>query len=186
MPVKLHLVRHGEAAAAWGDDPDPGLSTLGRAQAETAARTLMAFGARCVLTSPLRRCRETAAPFESLSGLSARVDPFVAEIPTPDDVADRKVWLHNLMEGDWPSGAHPHAALLSLFRQRLLWTLQAIQEDAIVFTHFVAINVALGHALGTKRVLERQPANCAIVSFESSGGRLHVREGGAEGASAIL
>jgi broad specificity phosphatase PhoE len=186
MPVKIYLVRHGEAAAAWGDDPDPGLSEAGRTQAEAAASALTPLGARMVLTSPLRRCRETAAAFERASGLCARVEPFVAEIPTPDDVSDRKTWLRELMAGAWPSGAHPHALLLARFRERFLWTLQALPEDAIVFTHFVAINVALGAALVSDRVLVRQPANCAIVSFESTGGRLRLIEGGAEGASAIL
>ena len=37
MP-RLTLVRHGRAAAGWGDDLDPGLDDLGRAQAESVAK----------------------------------------------------------------------------------------------------------------------------------------------------
>ena len=37
LMLKLYLVRHGEAAAAWGDHDDPGLSPLGQAQATDAA-----------------------------------------------------------------------------------------------------------------------------------------------------
>ena len=38
----IYLVRHGEAAASWGDHPDPGLSELGQKQAavESLAKLL--------------------------------------------------------------------------------------------------------------------------------------------------
>jgi len=38
--MDIFLVRHGEAAASWGESPDPGLSELGRRQAEVAAALL--------------------------------------------------------------------------------------------------------------------------------------------------
>ncbi|NDC58626.1 MAG: histidine phosphatase family protein [Alphaproteobacteria bacterium] len=185
MTVRLHLVRHGEAAAAWGDDADPGLSAAGVAQAEAAAATLAGLGATRALTSPLRRCQETAAAFAQRTGLQALIEPDVAEIPTPADVVDRKLWLRELMTGQWPSHG-PHAALLSAWRLRILWTLQVQTQDVVIFTHFVAINVALGYALESRAVLVRQPANAAIVTFESSRGRLRLLEGGAEGASTVL
>jgi len=31
--INIILIRHGEASASWGDDPDPGLSQLGENQA---------------------------------------------------------------------------------------------------------------------------------------------------------
>jgi hypothetical protein len=31
--TRLHLVRHGRAAAGWDTDPDPGLDDIGRRQA---------------------------------------------------------------------------------------------------------------------------------------------------------
>ena len=30
--VEIILIRHGEAESSWGDDPDPGLSNLGKSQ----------------------------------------------------------------------------------------------------------------------------------------------------------
>ena len=42
--MKLYLVRHGHAAAGWGDHPDPGLDALGRAEAEAMAERLAPLG----------------------------------------------------------------------------------------------------------------------------------------------
>ncbi|MBU6373774.1 MAG: phosphoglycerate mutase family protein [Alphaproteobacteria bacterium] len=184
MSARLFLVRHGEAAAAWGDDPDPGLSALGRSQAEAAAERLLATGVTRALTSPLLRCRETAAPWERRAGVGALIEPAVAEIPTPAGVADRKVWLRTLMAGAWPS--QDDAPDLAAWRARLVATLRAQPGDTIVFTHFVAINVALGAALGVEDVVVRQPANAAIVAFEIEAGRLRLVEAGAQGAGAVL
>ena len=41
----IYLVRHGEAAAGWGDHPDPGLSALGQKQAKAVAVELQKRGA---------------------------------------------------------------------------------------------------------------------------------------------
>ncbi len=38
--AKIHLVRHGEAAAGFGTHKDPGLSELGQKQAESVAHLL--------------------------------------------------------------------------------------------------------------------------------------------------
>ena len=61
MP-RLHLVRHGRATGGWDVDPDPGLDPLGVEQADRLVERLAPLGPLPVVTSPLRRCRETAAP----------------------------------------------------------------------------------------------------------------------------
>ncbi|MBL6823925.1 MAG: histidine phosphatase family protein, partial [Luminiphilus sp.] len=60
--TQIWLVRHGEAAASWEKDPDPGLSALGREQAERTALMLsdvVPEHAR-VVSSPLLRAQQTA------------------------------------------------------------------------------------------------------------------------------
>jgi len=101
--TRLHLVRHGRAAAGWDTDPDPGLDDIGRRQATTVAARLGPLGPLPVRTSPLLRCRETAAPVAELWRVEARIDPAVAEIPSPDGVAmaDRTDWLRVAMRGTW-------------------------------------------------------------------------------------
>ena len=68
--VRLYLVRHGRAPAGWDDDPDPPLDDVGRAQAEQLADELAARvpGGAPIVSSPLRRCRETAAPLAARWG----------------------------------------------------------------------------------------------------------------------
>ena len=56
----LYLVRHGQAAASWGEEPDPGLNALGHGQAARMAAALAALGPMPIMISPLRRTRETA------------------------------------------------------------------------------------------------------------------------------
>jgi serine/threonine-protein phosphatase PGAM5 len=58
MATTLFLVRHGEAAST--PDADPGLSELGRHQAEAVATRFAQSGADSLLHSPKRRARETA------------------------------------------------------------------------------------------------------------------------------
>ena len=60
--VRIFLVRHGEPAGAWGVVDDPGLTERGQTQARAAAETIAGFGDVGLVSSPLRRCRDTAAP----------------------------------------------------------------------------------------------------------------------------
>src|SRR5580704_15961400 len=72
---RVYLIRHAKPSATWGgDDDDPGLDELGRAQARKAAEALLALPPEQrptrVVSSPLRRCQETARPFAEAIGAS--------------------------------------------------------------------------------------------------------------------
>ena len=85
----VHLVRHGRATGGWDVDPDPGLDDLGVAAGGAAgrpARRRWRPAPLPIVTSPLRRCRETAAPLAARWGVDAVVEPLVAEIPSPPGV----------------------------------------------------------------------------------------------------
>lgn len=177
MP-RLYLIRHGEAAAAWGDHDDPGLSPLGLKQAADAAMKLGVLKPALAISSPLARCRETAAAFEMESGLGARIVPAVTEIPTPEGVGDRRAWLQQAMSGNW-SALSSHAD----WRRVLVETLAGLKEDTAVFTHFVAINVAVGAAEGVDAVTLFRPANCSITTIDTDGKRLRLIARGEENAA---
>src|SRR2546427_11875567 len=101
-PVKLYLIRHGRASAGFAEAQDPGLDEVGRAQAQAIAQELGPLGPLPLVTSPLKRARETAAPFEALWGLQARVEPDVGEIPSPvTDLQVRAAWLRQALQGRW-------------------------------------------------------------------------------------
>ena len=74
----LILARHGRTAAnasgvLAGRTPGIGLDDTGRAQAHAAAERLAEVPLALVVSSPLQRCRETAAVFARAHGGAARV-----------------------------------------------------------------------------------------------------------------
>ena len=182
MPARLYLVRHGKAAAGWDADPDPGLDETGRAQAEAMAARLADLGPLPILSSPLRRTRETAVPLETRWRARAVIEPDVAEVPSPsDDLAARGAWLRGIMAGTWAQAGDG----LAPWRRGVVDRLTAIAEDTVVVSHFIAINVAVGAATGDDRVVGFRPDNCSVTVLESDGSVLRLIERGAEAVTEV-
>lgn len=182
--ARIYMVRHGEAAAKWTEDLDPGLSDLGRKQAADMAQGLAALGPLAVITSPLKRCLETASSLEKLWQVSARVEPAVAEIPSPPDttsVTDRGAWLANLRQGNWDRAED----WLKSWREGVRDCLLSLREDTVVSSHFVATNVAVGYASGDERVNCFSPDNCSITIIENTGGALRLIEKGVQASTVV-
>lgn len=182
--MRLVLVRHGQATAGWDADPDPGLSELGVEQARLAVRELATLKASPwpVLTSPLRRARETAAPLATAWGVPAVVEPGIGEIPSPtEDLAARGAWLGELMGGTWDD-APPEVAA---WRAEVLDTLRRRAAPAVMFSHFIAINVAVGAATGDRRVVCFLPDNGSRTHLDVTAGRLAVIELGSQAGTAV-
>lgn len=180
--VTLYLVRHGRAAAAWDTDPDPGLDQTGQQEAHAAAQALVTTGAVSLISSPLRRTRETAAAFESRLG-PAQIEPRVAEIPSPGiDLTARSTWLKGIMGQRWSE----LGVELQAWRKSVIDALLGMKVDSIVATHFIAINVAVGYAQDDDRVLIFQPANGTVTSLQSDGKNLRLLNLGQEGSGRIL
>jgi len=176
----IFLVRHGEAAAGWGDHPDPGLSALGHKQAEAVARQLATLGATSLISSPMQRCRQTAAPFAKHLGINARIEPAVSEIVTPDTVDDRVTWLRNLMGGHWPDNMLPWC-------QSARKAVEALPDGTAVFSHFVAINAIVGQLQGKPNVLVFKPGHCSVTILERKPqGNLRLEQLGEEAATRVL
>ncbi|MDQ1439101.1 MAG: hypothetical protein QOK43_2730 [Acidimicrobiaceae bacterium] len=166
---RLYLVRHGEAAAGWGDDADPGLSEAGRAQAQAMAARLAPMGPLGILVSPLRRTRETAAALEELWGTAATVEPAVGEVPSPtNDLAERSAWLADLLSqpmASWP-------APVQAWRRSIADALEGLGADTVVVSHFVAIRSVVGDD-------RYHPDYCSVTVIDNHDG-LHVVERGAQ------
>lgn len=181
--VRLYLVRHGKAAASFSEAADPGLDATGTAQAEAIAERLAPLGPLPIITSPLRRTRETAMPLERRWRFTARIEPAFGEIPSPmDDPAARGEWLRGVMTGTW--SAQP--VTLKTWRQQVVDGLVALRRTTIVVTHFVAINVAVGHAEGDERVVVFAPDNCSVTVLDIDDGVLRVARRGVERATQVL
>jgi broad specificity phosphatase PhoE len=184
--TRLYLVRHGRAAAGWDQDPDPGLDELGRRQAETVADRLSPLAdpsPLTVLTSPLRRCRETSHPLAQRWAMTPRVEPAVAEVPSPEGytMQTRVEWLRAAMRGTWAELGDRYVT----FRDGVVAALTSQPDDAVVFSHFIAINAAIGAAIGDDRLVIRSLDNCSVTTLEISASRLVLVEGGHEADTLI-
>jgi broad specificity phosphatase PhoE len=181
--VRLYLVRHGKAAASFSEAANPGLDATGIAQAEAMAERVAPLGPLPIITSPLKRTRETAMPLERRWRFTARIEPAFGEIPSPmDDPAVRGEWLRGVMAGTW--SGQPVA--LKIWRQHIVEGLVALQGTTVVVTHFVAINVAVGYAEGDDRVVVFAPDNCSVTVLDVDDGVLRVARRGVERATQVL
>jgi broad specificity phosphatase PhoE len=190
MP-RLYLIRHAKPAASWGEDPDPGLDSLGEAQAHTTAQHLAGSTARIpVYSSPMRRCRETAAALCELWNCEAQIYPPASEIPAPPlDPALHREWLGGAMGGTWAQlhNAAPLGAINYLdWRRSVIDALLRVPHDCVIYTHFIAINVAAGAASGSEQVVCFRPDHASVSIIETQAGRLRVLELGREADTPIM
>lgn len=183
----LYLVRHARPASGYGDSEDPGLDDTGRAQAARVAEELKALPARLpVYTSPLRRCRETARPLAEAWGVQPIVFPEIGELPSPPlSLQGRQEWLRKGMASDWTAlqaSAPPGSPDYAAWRSALIDALKAMAGDAVIFSHFIAINVVIGAARGSDQVLSFRPDHASVTSVEVSAGGISVAALGREAA----
>ena len=179
----VHLVRHGRAAAGWDRDPDPPLDAVGAAQARSVAERLAPLGGRAIVTSPLRRCRETAAPLADGWGVTPVVETAVAEVPSPLGVAmaERVDWLRRTMAGTWSDLDERYIE----FRDGVVGYVAGRDEDTVVFSHFIAINAVIGACLGDDRLVVRRLDNTSVTVVEVDDGTVRLIEAGHEADTLI-
>jgi broad specificity phosphatase PhoE len=187
---RLYLIRHGKPASTWGGgDADPGLDETGRAQAQAARDWLLALpeGERHerVVSSPLRRCRETALPTAEALGVQIAVDPTVGEIPTPAALAEaaRPDWLRTAFQGTWGQikGDLDYLAWRSAIVGSLLQ-----RGSTAVFSHYVAINAVVSALADDERVMVFRPDHTSITVLETDGKVLSLVERGREATTGVL
>jgi broad specificity phosphatase PhoE len=188
--TRIYLIRHGKPAATWGgDDDDPGLDETGQAQARAARDWLLALPAderpTKVVSSPLRRCRETAEPTAQALGVAVEIDARVGEIPTPVALAaeERGPWLRNSFAGTWAAieGDLDYDA----WRREITASLVA-RGNTAVFSHYVATNAVVSQLLGDPNVLAFRPDHASITVLETDGTTLTLVAKGAEATTGVL
>jgi broad specificity phosphatase PhoE len=190
MLQRLYVIRHGKPSATWGgDDDDPGLDETGRAQALAARDWLMALPPAerpsKVVSSPLRRCRETAEPTAKALGVAVEIDPRVGEIPTPAALTpeQRGPWLRKSFAGTWAAieGDLDYDA----WRREIAESLAA-RGNTAVFSHYVATNAVVSYLLGDPNVLAFRPDHASITVLETDGSRLTLVAKGREATTGVL
>jgi broad specificity phosphatase PhoE len=164
----VYLVRHGEAAASWGESTDPGLSALGQVQAIDVGNELSKQIPINIISSPKLRAIETAQPLAELWNVDITIDARVTEIPTPSDIGDRSVWLKKIMKSDWQD---MDSAMLA-WQKDIAAALGELTEPAIVFCHFMVINAVAGWVSNQAPVLQQMPNYASINQVTIEGGEL--------------
>ena len=138
-----------------------------------------------MVSSPLRRCRETAAPLAEALGLLPEIDARIGEIPTPKALSAeaRPGWLRAAFEGTWGAirGDLDYEAWRTAVAQSLV-----TRGGTAVFSHYVAINAVVSKLLGEDRVLAFRPDHASITVLETDGVTLRLVRRGEEAATSVL
>ena len=165
----IWLVRHGEAAASFDQEIDPGLSLLGHEQAATAAQQLSAIVPLDVqlLTSPKQRAVQTGAPFASVLDAVLQTDERFIELPSPDGLAQRSEWLQQALAANW--SALPRA--VHDWQNGIAAALQSLSTPTVIFTHFLVINSIAAAISREDAVVQCLPANGSIHHLQIEGAR---------------
>jgi broad specificity phosphatase PhoE len=150
-------VRHGEPSETVGIDP--GLTERGRAQATALVAGLEPAA---LVTSPLRRARETAAALEASWSAVARVDAVFRELPSGHaDATERRAWLRVALSGTFAELGHEQRA----WRDAILAAVRAFRVDTVVTTHAVVINAVTGFCENDDAVLSWVPAHTSVTEL---------------------
>ncbi len=180
--MELLLVRHAqpvrvEEGTVTGA-ADPELSAAGRRQAERLAAWLAADAPAAVLSSPLRRARETAAPVADALGLPVEVVDGLAEydaaageyIPIEELRAAKDERWYATIEGRWADvgGVDPRE-----FQAQVVPAVESViarfpGRRVAVFTHGGVLNVYLAHVLGLDAVLWFHPEYTSVSRVQAA------------------
>ena len=76
------------------------------------------------------------------------------------------------MAGNWSD----LDASVQKWQQDIGTFLVGCKEDCIIFSHYVAINAAVGAATGDDRMRIFGPDNCSVTTLDNTGGKLTVVE----------
>jgi broad specificity phosphatase PhoE len=179
MP-QIYLIRHGEPSAST-PDADPRLSARGQEQAGAVARLFAPLQPMQIISSPLLRAWETAAPLAAMWNISARKEEAIGEIPLHGlALIDRSARLRALMQERWED----QDDRLLLWRQRALGYVKNIQAHAVIFSHFVLINAVVGSALGRDEIRVFKPAHASVTLIDNGQRELQIVKLGEESDAA--
>ncbi|MEV0409686.1 bifunctional RNase H/acid phosphatase [Streptomyces sp. NPDC050448] len=191
-PATFVLLRHGETALtpqkrfSGSGGTDPELSPAGRRQASAVAEALAARGTiQTIVSSPLRRCRETAQAVADRLGLEVTVEEGLREVDFgawegltfaevrerfPDDL---QAWLDSPKAAPTGGGESFTAATrrISATRERLLAAHAG--RTVLLVTHVTPVKILVRLALGAPPEslfrMELSAASLSAVAYYADG-----------------
>ncbi|MFI2412207.1 histidine phosphatase family protein [Streptomyces sp. NPDC018947] len=188
----LVLLRHGETALtpekrlSGSGGSDPALSETGRRQAEAVGRTLAAHGTvRAVVSSPLRRARQTAETAARRLGLEVHVDDGLREADfgtweglTFAEVRERHphemaAWLASPAAVPGGTGERFTAVARRAARSRDRLLARYEGQTVLVVSHVVVLRTLIRLALGAPPAslfrMELSAASLSAVAYHGDG-----------------
>lgn len=198
MSRVLYLIRHGRSdfgsaemsPTARGDQWDPPLSEEGRRQAHALAARLrvMELDRVTAYCSPLRRTRETVAPWADAAGIDVVFDDDLIEahiggwegLPFEEIVASDANLVHRIRNQQAIWSHAPGGESERGFRARVVGALDRIlanrpDGDVVVVAHGGVINAFCGELLGLSNAMFFLPENTSINSVIVDGDHRTVR-----------
>jgi broad specificity phosphatase PhoE len=185
----VHLLRHGEVhnpeGVLYGRRPGYHLSELGRAMAERVAESVRDRDIVHLVSSPLERAQETAAPLARVTGLTVHTDPRLIESTNvfegsrfglgDDALRNPRTWRH-LWNPLKPSWGEPYKDVVSRMMSAVHDArVEATGHEAVVVSHQLPIWITRLHV--EKRSFlhdprRRQCTLCSITSFHFVGDKI--------------
>lgn len=189
MSATLYVARHGESewnrAGRYQGRRESALTELGVRQAAGLADALATSGARRVFSSPLQRCRDTAAPVARALGVPVEIDARLVEIAhgswegrlreeiARDDAQTLALWR---TQPDRVRFAEGESLDEVATRWRSFVESLDRRESLVVVTHDVIVRLAI--LLATNRRLgqlwEARAANCGYAILRAGPNGWHL------------
>ena len=170
--MNIYLIRHGEAAARWSESSDAPLSELGRKQAWAVRGYFDENKPMMIVSSPLLRAQETAAPLASFWGIEFETDDNFRELPSLVSFEERVEWLKEVMQRTWDQ---VDDALIE-WRGAVWRAVSSLGSDTVIFSHFMVINAVLSMVTDSIRVVGFEPDYASITRLTDRGNGIELSE----------
>lgn len=187
--TRVYLVRHGihdlVGKTLVGRMPGVHLGPEGLAQADRVAAALASRGVRTLLSSPMERCRETAAPIAARLGLPVETDQALTEVDYGEWTGRSIVSLSG--EPAWRrwndqrlAGAVPHGEPIQAVQARGMGVVERYatgqQGSIVLVSHGDVIKAIaltlIGASLDRHDRLAIDPASITTVDLWPGGGKV--------------
>lgn len=181
MRTVVHLLRHGEVfnpdGVLYGRLPGFYLSDLGQEMAVRAADALAGHDITHVVSSPMERAQQTAAPMAERHGLGVEIDPRVIEadnifegqrVSVGDGVLRQpKAWRH-LYNPFKPSWGEPYTEVADRMHAAVRDARDSAQgHEAVIVSHQLPIWIARLRAEDRRLWHDPRSRQCTLASLTS-------------------
>ena len=181
MKTTVHLLRHGEVhnpnGILYGRADGYHLSERGRAMADRVADRIGDRDITHLVSSPLERAQETAAPLAAARGLTVRLDDRVIESSNifegrPFDMQDSILKQPHVWKALWnpfkPSWGEPYKDVVARMWPAVLDAREAAEgHEAVVVSHQLPIWITRLKAEGRSFVHDPRKRRCTLCSLTS-------------------